>query len=51
MACLPVDGIRDLTEFEIVIAVLRERESRPAPQAPVALQLSMPGQHRFEIGE
>jgi hypothetical protein len=45
------DGIRDLTEFEIVIAVPRERESRPAPQAPVALQLSMPGQHRFKIGE
>jgi hypothetical protein len=26
-----------MMEFEIVIAISRERESRPAPQAPVAL--------------
>jgi hypothetical protein len=38
-------------KFAIVIAIARERESRPAPQAPVALQLSMPDRHRFEIGE
>jgi hypothetical protein len=40
-----------LTEFEIVIAIPCERKSRPAPQAPIALRLSMPDQHRFEIGD
>jgi hypothetical protein len=38
-------------EFAIVIAIPRERESRPALWAPVALQLSMPDRHRLEIGE
>jgi hypothetical protein len=38
-------------EFAIVIVIPRERESRPARQAPVALQLSMPHRHQFEFGE
>jgi hypothetical protein len=38
-------------EFAIMIVIPRERESRPAPQAPVALQLAMSDRHRFEIGE
>jgi hypothetical protein len=38
-------------KFAIVIAIARERKSRPAPQAPVALRLSLPDRHRFEIGE
>jgi hypothetical protein len=40
-----------LMKFAIVIAIPRERESRPAPQAPVAPQLSTSDRHRIEIGE
>jgi hypothetical protein len=36
-----------LKEFAIVIAIPREQESRPVPQAPVALKFSMPHRHRF----
>jgi hypothetical protein len=38
-------------EFAIVIAISRERESRPAPEVPMPLQLSMPDRYRFEVGE
>jgi hypothetical protein len=38
-------------ECAIMIVIPRERESPAAPQAPAALQLSMPDRHRFEIGE
>jgi hypothetical protein len=38
-------------KFAIMIAIPRERESRSAPQAPVAQQLSMPNRHRFEFGK
>jgi len=38
-------------KFAIAIAIPRERESRPAPQTPVAPQLSTSDRHRIEIGE
>jgi hypothetical protein len=38
-------------EFAIVIAIPRERGSRPVPRAPVAPKLSMPDRHQFEMDE
>src|ERR1700685_1168754 len=38
-------------ELAIVTAIPRERQSRPAPLASVALLLSMPDRHQFEIGQ
>jgi hypothetical protein len=40
-----------LTEFEIVIAIPRERETDRRFRRLLLLRLSMPAQRRFEIGE